>query len=89
MMDRTLAREHKTFGGYLAKHYPMFLFTNALFGQGDRDRFHAPKLDRTPGHCVFWDGGGRFPSLDVLPEKQCRAYVQVPWRSLAVCSACY
>ena len=88
MIDHTLKHEHAAFGGYLSKQYPMFLFTNALFGIYDRDWFHAPKLHRDTGYCIFWDHD-RFPRFDVLPEKQCKSYVQEPWHRLEVCHACY
>lgn len=86
-IQNTLDREHKAFGGYLSQHWAMLIFTDCLFDRCDHELFNKP--DRTPGHCIFWDAGTRWLALDALPDKQCTAFLQLPWGRYPVCSACY
>jgi hypothetical protein len=87
-MQQTLDREHKSFGGYLSKRLPMFIFTNSLFDHAETSWLRGRTLSATPGTCVFWDAD-RYPEWDAVDKKQCYTYVQQPWGRYTVCGACY
>jgi hypothetical protein len=87
-MQRTLEHENKSFGGYLSKRLPMYIFTNALFDHAELSWLRARKLTPTPGTCVFWDRD-RYPDWDTVDKKQCNAYLQRPWGRYTVCGVCY
>jgi hypothetical protein len=87
-MERILKAENKEFGGYVANHWPMLIFTNSMFDYKDVNWWRQPTLSATPGTCIFWDGG-RHASLDRLPGKDCETYFQEPWGTIEVCGACF
>jgi hypothetical protein len=86
-IQRTLDDEHKAFGGYKSRHFAMRVTTNAIFDHGDIGWMHQPHLDDSPGHCIFWDRGAS--GHDKLPQRQCASYVQEPFPTVEVCSACF
>ena len=97
-----LAKEHKTFGGYLTAFFPMFSFMNASFGyHTGRQEFFPPVT--APGLCVFWVAKerdtyrlGPADKLDALrsrvalPGSACSEY-PAPWKSTpqSLCHRCY
>jgi hypothetical protein len=87
-IQRTLDLEGKAFGGYLSKQNPMYIFTNAIFDHGELHWLSQRTLTDKPGTCVFWDGG-KYPEWDELEAKRCFNYVQQPWGTFDVCSACF
>lgn len=88
-MREVLHERGSAYGGYLATFWPMRAFTNALFGF-DKDFYGPPDVDRSPGHCVFWEGG-EFPAYDLDAAKQCSTYEQrwKPSRVGTLCWRCY
>jgi hypothetical protein len=86
-IQRALDYERKAFGGYRTRHFAMLVTTNSIFDYGGVDWMHQPHLDDSPGHCIFWDAGAT--GHDALPEKECARYVQQPFGTVEICSACF
>ena len=54
-----------------------------------RSRLDARLQARSsPGHCSFWDSDGTTVRYDMLSEKKCEHYVQIPFGRMTVCSIC-
>ena len=56
-IDATLRREQAEFGGMMTPLWAESQFTNAHFGSQRTGDDYEGKVDRRPGHCVFWYEG--------------------------------
>ena len=95
-----LAREQKTFGGFLSQNFPMYRVMNARMGFPTHGAHYTPPTIDT-AHCVFWFDATQdvrpFNAVNVvnayrrqvagLPGASCEAY-QPKWKS-AKQSLCY
>jgi hypothetical protein len=61
-IERTLAREHATFGGLLTPRWPESSFTNAHFGIPDLLTVSRGQVLAEPGRCVFWYDDATLPT---------------------------
>ena len=104
-IQTTLNTQHKKFGGYVSRDFPVAHFLNAWMGfQNQYQLFVAPAP--TPNTCVFWDHPEDDPnytyhpnvaaleasrsSLEADPLKRCET-VKEPWsvNPRTLCSRCF
>jgi hypothetical protein len=74
-INRTLAEEHKRFGGYLTSFYPLMTFMNSSFGffNGGLEFYYWRGPREEPGNCIFWEWcGDGSTCLEPFPQERRR-----------------